>query len=78
MEFFYITTPIYYINFKPHVGHAYTTIACDILSDYIREKYPNLKQKANYKKMFKNYIQLHDYFGRENPWIMKSLKRGIK
>ena len=39
---------------------------------------PNSKQKANYKKMFKNYIQLHDYFGRENPWIMKSLKRGIK
>jgi len=31
---FYITTPIYYVNDKPHIGHAYTTIACDILSRY--------------------------------------------
>lgn len=29
---FYITTPIYYVNAKPHIGHAYTTIAADILS----------------------------------------------
>jgi len=29
---FYITTPIYYPNDIPHIGHAYTTIACDILS----------------------------------------------
>lgn len=28
---FYLTTPIYYVNGKPHVGHAYTTIACDVL-----------------------------------------------
>ena len=26
---FYITTPIYYVNARPHIGHAYTTIACD-------------------------------------------------
>tara|TARA_Y100001970_G_scaffold69243_1_gene88329 strand:- start:7012 stop:8529 length:1518 start_codon:yes stop_codon:yes gene_type:complete len=31
---FYITTPIYYVNDNPHVGHAYTTIACDILSRF--------------------------------------------
>ena len=31
---FYITTPIYYVNDKPHIGHAYTTIACDILARY--------------------------------------------
>ncbi len=31
---FYITTPIYYTNDKPHIGHAYTTISCDILSRY--------------------------------------------
>ncbi len=33
---FYITTPIYYVNDKPHVGHAYTTIASDILARYHR------------------------------------------
>jgi methionyl-tRNA synthetase len=32
----YITTPIYYINDVPHVGHAYTTIAADVLSRYYR------------------------------------------
>ena len=34
MKNFYITTPIYYVNDKPHIGHAYTTIACDILARY--------------------------------------------
>jgi methionyl-tRNA synthetase len=29
---FFITTPIYYINDKPHIGHAYTTIAADVLA----------------------------------------------
>ncbi|HZQ17943.1 MAG TPA: methionine--tRNA ligase [Terriglobales bacterium] len=29
---FYITTPIYYVNARPHIGHAYTTIACDTVS----------------------------------------------
>jgi methionyl-tRNA synthetase len=29
---FYITTPIYYTNASPHIGHAYTTIACDVLA----------------------------------------------
>ena len=28
---FYITTPIYYVNDKPHIGHAYTTILADVL-----------------------------------------------
>ena len=28
---FYLTTPIYYVNSTPHIGHAYTTIAADIL-----------------------------------------------
>ena len=29
---FYITTPIYYVNDKPHIGHAYTTVLADVLS----------------------------------------------
>jgi methionyl-tRNA synthetase len=31
---FYITTPIYYVNDVPHIGHAYTTLACDVLARY--------------------------------------------
>lgn len=33
-EKFFITTPIYYVNDSPHIGHAYTTIAADILARY--------------------------------------------
>jgi methionyl-tRNA synthetase len=32
MNKFYITTPIYYVNARPHIGHAYTTIACDAIA----------------------------------------------
>lgn len=34
MKKFYITTPIYYANAKPHVGHAYTTVAADVFARY--------------------------------------------
>ena len=34
---FYITTPIYYVNDVPHIGHAYTTIAADVLARYYRQ-----------------------------------------
>ncbi|MFH1359979.1 MAG: methionine--tRNA ligase [Candidatus Omnitrophota bacterium] len=33
---FYVTTPIYYVNDNPHIGHAYTTILADVLSRYHR------------------------------------------
>ena len=33
---YYITTPIYYVNDKPHTGHAYTTIACDVIARFKR------------------------------------------
>tara|TARA_B110000483_G_scaffold127840_1_gene153418 strand:+ start:1187 stop:2704 length:1518 start_codon:yes stop_codon:yes gene_type:complete len=33
---FYITTPIYYVNDKPHIGHAYTTLACDVIARFKR------------------------------------------
>ena len=33
---FYITTPIYYVNDSPHIGHAYTTLACDALARFMR------------------------------------------
>ena len=35
-ESFYITTPIYYVNDTPHIGHAYTTVAADVLARYKR------------------------------------------
>lgn len=33
---FYLTTPIYYVNDVPHIGHAYTTVAADVLARYKR------------------------------------------
>lgn len=36
MARFYITTPIYYVNDKPHIGHAYTTIIADVLARWRR------------------------------------------
>src|SRR5215475_10607237 len=32
MSKFYITTPIYYVNARPHIGHTYTTVACDAIA----------------------------------------------
>ncbi|MBW2557708.1 MAG: methionine--tRNA ligase [Deltaproteobacteria bacterium] len=36
MKNFYITTPIYYVNASPHIGHAYTTIVADIMARFHR------------------------------------------
>jgi len=33
---YYITTPIYYVNDSPHIGHAYTTLACDVMARFMR------------------------------------------
>jgi len=33
---YYVTTPIYYVNDAPHIGHAYTTLACDALARFKR------------------------------------------
>ncbi len=38
MKKFYVTTPIYYVNDVPHLGHAYTTIAADVIARYKRLK----------------------------------------
>ena len=42
MKNFFITTPIYYVNDVPHIGHAYTTLSCDILSRYHKLKKDNV------------------------------------
>jgi methionyl-tRNA synthetase len=44
MEKFYLTTPIYYVNDVPHIGHAYTTILADVIKRY--------KQLRGYQVMF--------------------------
>ena len=36
MKRFYVTTPIYYVNDEPHLGHAYTTVLADVLARYHR------------------------------------------
>ena len=33
---FYVTTPIYYVNGLPHIGHSYTTVAADTVARYMR------------------------------------------
>jgi methionyl-tRNA synthetase len=38
MRSFYVTTPIYYVNAAPHLGHAYTTIAADVLARHHRQR----------------------------------------
>ena len=35
---FYLTTPIYYVNDVPHIGHAYTTVAGDVLTRWHRQR----------------------------------------
>ena len=37
MKRFYLTTPIYYVNDKPHIGHAYTTILADVITRFHRD-----------------------------------------
>ncbi len=43
-KYYYVTTPIYYVNDKPHIGHMYTSIACDILARF--------KRLNNYEVLF--------------------------
>ena len=39
---FYVTTPIYYVNDAPHIGHAYTTVAGDVLTRWHRQRGENV------------------------------------
>jgi len=38
MKTYYITTPIYYLNADPHIGHTYTTVAADVITRYKKER----------------------------------------
>ena len=37
MSRFYVTTPIYYVNDAPHIGHAYTTVIADAVARWHRQ-----------------------------------------
>ena len=37
-KIFYVTTPIYYVNASPHIGHAYTTIVADVMARFYRNR----------------------------------------
>lgn len=39
LDKYYITTPIYYVNDNPHIGHAYTTLIADVYARYFRKRY---------------------------------------
>src|SRR4051794_23780098 len=39
---FYLSTPIYYVNDAPHIGHAYTTVAADVLTRWHRQRQENV------------------------------------
>ncbi|MFE7505025.1 methionine--tRNA ligase [Promicromonospora sp. NPDC057488] len=39
---FYLTTPIYYVNDAPHIGHAYTTVAADVVTRWHRQRQENV------------------------------------
>ena len=43
MSSYYITTPIYYVNDVPHIGHAYTSVASDVLARFMRLDGRNVK-----------------------------------
>ena len=45
-EPYYLTTPIYYVNDAPHIGHAYTTVACDALARFMRQLWEVLVRVA--------------------------------
>ena len=34
---FYLTTPIFYVNDEPHIGHAYTTVVADTVAKWMRD-----------------------------------------
>jgi len=66
MSTFYLTTPIYYINGKPSIGHAYTTIAADILARYHRLCGEEVFFLAGTDENSQKNVEAAEKVGREN------------
>ncbi len=83
MSTFYVTTPIYYVNGEPHAGHAYTTIAADVLARYHRIKDNKVffltgvdEHGANVHKAAENAgLAPQDYCDKMAPMFVKLWKR---
>ena len=83
MRTFYVTTPIYYVNGEPHAGHAYTTIAADVLARYHRIKGNEVffltgvdEHGANIHKAAENAgLTPQDYCDKMAPTFTKLWKR---
>ena len=48
---YYITTPIYYVNDKPHIGHAYTSVATDFIARFMTLKGYDVDSKLEQMNM---------------------------
>ena len=44
---YYITTPIYYVNDVPHIGHAYSTLACDVAARWTKRRWRRKGPRAS-------------------------------
>jgi methionyl-tRNA synthetase len=65
MAKFYITTPIYYINDKPHIGHAYSTFAADVIARYRRQKGDTVLFSAGVDENSQKTVQAAEAAGKD-------------
>src|SRR5215203_1404241 len=57
---YYVTTPIYYVNGEPHLGHAYTTIAADVLARHMRQR--GDRNAVRFKELAARLNVTNDFF----------------
>ena len=74
MEKYYITTPIYYINDKPHIGHAYTTTVADALARYNRLKGRDVYFLTGTDENSQKNIEAAEKFYKENDLSKKEIQ----
>jgi methionyl-tRNA synthetase len=65
MAKFYVTTPIYYINDKPHIGHAYSTFAADVMARYHRGKGEQVLFSAGVDENSQKTVQAAEAAGKD-------------
>ena len=80
----YITTPIYYINDKPHIGHTYSTLTADILARFYRFLGKNVffstgtdENSQKTVEAAKSRVEELKKFGRNSEEIEKRLKEEL-
>lgn len=73
MSKFYVTTPIYYINDKPHIGHAYSTFAADVLARYRRQKGDTVVFSAGVDENSQKTVQAAEAAGQDLATYTKAM-----